>query len=254
MIELIFVIVIMGILAKFGTELFLKIYNGYTTTAWATSANEKTMNAIQEIANRLRERIPESVEVTGGGSGVRWIGRDVDGWNNGRWSGVADIAPNTDSNATLIETPGTDASYFSTANDYAVYFLQNDDIPGSATFYTANGSMFKVSGFDTSGSRNAFVFSNSLSRASEFYVAAEYAYSLAFNSATKTLSLSRWKPWNNGAVETFTLADGIDLFTVKNAQGNAGGFLVTLCQKTKMVFDQNNTIGEYRICKQKFIF
>lgn len=252
MLELIFVIVVMGILAKFGVELLKQVYDNYSRTVVATKLNQQTMNVIQQVANRLRERIPESVRLTTGG--IEWIGKDVDGWNDSSWSGIADIGFTTDSNTTLIESPGTNAGYFGTSNDYALYFIQNDDIPGPGTFYVigAAGSMHAVSGFDTSSGRNAFLFdiNNVVKKASEHYVASEFAYRLDYDSTNKKLYVQSYKPWKNTAPTSFLLSDQISRFTIKNFKGNAGGFLVTVCMENKNYLGE----GDYSVCKQKFIF
>jgi len=248
MLELIFVIVVMGILAKFGVDLFKQIYDNYARTVIVTSLEEKTETALAQIANRLRERIPESARLITGG--IEWIGRDSDGWNDAAWSGVADIGEGyTDSNATLIETPGTDGSYFGTANAFALYFLQNDVVPGSASFY-GGSSMHPIAGFDTTGTRNAFTFASSVTKASEHYVVSEFAYKLVLNGTQ--LFLHKYKPWNAGyAEQSYLLLDNsVSDFAIKNFKGNAGGFIVVLC------LDEPNLIGEgeTKICKQKFVF
>ncbi|MBD3800733.1 MAG: type II secretion system protein [Campylobacterales bacterium] len=250
MLELIFVIVVMGILAKFGVDLFKQIYDNYARTVIVTSLEEKTETALAQIANRLRERIPESARLITGG--IEWIGRDSDGWNNASWSGVADIGKDySDSNSTLIETPGTVSTYFTekAANWYAVYFLQNDVVPGSDSFYTGS-SMHPVSGFDTTSTRNAFTFATPLQKASEHYVVSEFAYKLVLNGTR--LFLHKYKPWNARYRErTYLLLDNsVSDFAIKNFKGNAGGFIVVLC------LDEPNLIGEgeTKICKQKFVF
>jgi prepilin-type N-terminal cleavage/methylation domain-containing protein len=253
MIELIFVIVVMGIMAKFGVELLKKVYENYARTVKATQLHEQTQTLIQQISNRLRERIPESVIVSASGNSIQWISRDTDGWNGGEWSGIADIGPLTDSNATLIETPGTNSAHFSTANDFAVYFLQNDDIPGASSFYASNtDTLHPISGFISNGTQNAFTFDSnrSIKKVSEHYIVTEHAYSISFDSTSGDLNMTRSKPWNGTTSSPFVLADNIALFTIKNFKGNAGGFIVTICMTN------NDFIGEggYRICKQKFIF
>ena len=203
----------------------------------------------------MRERIPESVIVNAAGNGIKWISRDTDGWNGGQWSGIADIGPQTDSNATFIETPGTSSTYFNTANNYAVYFLQNDDIPGASSFYasgTSTDTLHPVRGLTSNSTQNAFTFDSnrSIKKASEHYVVAEYAYSINFDSTSGDLNLTRSKPWNGTVSSPFVLANNISLFTIKNFKGNAGGFIVTVCMTNNDFLGE----GEYRICKQKFVF
>jgi prepilin-type N-terminal cleavage/methylation domain-containing protein len=247
MLELIFVIVVMGILAKFGVEIYLQIFNNYANTIDTTSKEQKTQNAIEVIAKRLSERIPESTQLTT--TGIKWVGKDVDGWNGGVWSGIADIAPTTDTNATFIESPGSDMSAFVTSNNYALFFRQNDAMSQSM-FYNANGVIYPISGTDTSGTHNAFVLSRAAGRGSEHYVISEYAYELSYDSSTKKLMLKTSKPWNGGGSTSYLLADHISGFSIINFKRNAGGFLVKLCM------ERNDFTGEgsTSICKQKFIY
>ncbi len=248
MVELIFVIVVMAILAKFGVELYLQIYNNYSNTIDTTDKEEKTQTLIEEIANRLRERIPESTQLIA--NGIRWVGRDTDGWNNGTWSGVADIGHETDSNKTLIESPGTDMTVFNgSGGKYALFFKQNDAM-GNSLFYTLNGVMYPISTSDTTGTRNAFILSRSIWKGSEHYIVSEFAYSIVYNSGAKTLTLSTFKPWTNTAPVNYLMADGISNFSIMNFKGNAGGFIIKLCM------EHSNFTGERNasVCKQKFVF
>lgn len=121
MMELIFVIVVMGILSKFGVELFKQIYENYARTTITASLMSKTEVAVLEIANRLTYRIKDSVIVsTGTGNTAfrplisangnenvfEWVGIDNDGWDEGKWSGIIDLdSPNTI--YTQLASPGT---------------------------------------------------------------------------------------------------------------------------------------------------
>lgn len=107
MLELIFVIVIMGILAKFGVELFKQTYEGYTRSLYINELQTKSANAVQTMANRLTYRIKDSVRSTGIGSNfVQWKGFAIDSWLENGWSGIIDL---DDSNATTLSSPGTAA-------------------------------------------------------------------------------------------------------------------------------------------------
>ncbi len=250
MLELIFVIVIMAILAKFGVELYLQIVNNYVNTIDTTEKEEQTQVLIEQIANRLRERIPESTRLTAGG--IDWIGVETSGWNGGLWSGIADIGRGeTDSNATLIESPGTSASRFNGTNGkYALFFKQNDVMARSLFYNNAGGVMHAVSTFDTSAGRNAFVLSANAGKISEHYFVSEFAYSLDWDSAAQKLYLYTFKPWINNVKTRYLLGERVSLFTVKNLKGNAGGMLITVCMRRHNFTGE----GDASICKQKFIF
>lgn len=108
MLELIFVIVVMGILAKFGVELFMQTYEGYTRSLYINELQTKSANAVQTIANRLTYRIKDSVlSNTIGTNTVTWQAMDIDGWLDNAWSGIVDL---DDSNVTVLSSPGTSAA------------------------------------------------------------------------------------------------------------------------------------------------
>lgn len=105
MLELIFVIVVMGILAKFGVELFKQSYEGYARSLYINELQTKSTNAVQTLANRLTYRIKDSVSSsTIGGNTVTWKGLDIDGWDAKNWSGIVDLQA---SSATALVSPGT---------------------------------------------------------------------------------------------------------------------------------------------------
>jgi len=245
MLELVFVIVIMGILAKFGVDLIKQTYENYARTVALASLEEKTENAILQISNRLRERIPDSVIVSASGNSIQWVGKDIDGWSDGSWSGLADLL-NPSTNANNIVSPGTADIFSANSNNYALYFVQNDFSTGASTFYGAAGPMHPITNFTGT---NTLVFGTGIAKASEHYVIARYAYNLDFTAASGNLNLTRSTPWNGNVTATFLLADHVDNFFITNYQEGGGGFIVHLC------ISSNNFLGEdYSICKQKFIF
>lgn len=243
MLELVFVIVVMGILAKFGVELIKQTYENYARSVIVSSLQEKTENALMQISNRLRERIPDSVMFPTTTS-IQWISKDIDTWNAGEWSGVADLL-HRDMNRTNIVTPATTLS--GTAANYAVYFIQNDYMTSPAAFYAANSTvMHGISSYIAGDLR----LTRNLVKASEHYLIARYAYRLEYTAASGDLDLTVWTPWNTAdGNNTYQLADNVSDFYVTNYQGGGGGFIVHLC------IDSDNFMGEsYSICKQKFIF
>ncbi|MBN2782153.1 MAG: prepilin-type N-terminal cleavage/methylation domain-containing protein, partial [Campylobacterales bacterium] len=67
MIELIFVIVVMGIVGKFGVEFLAQAYNNYVYASINNSLQAKSEMAVESIASRLQNRIKNSI-----------IARDID--------------------------------------------------------------------------------------------------------------------------------------------------------------------------------
>ncbi|MDD2358478.1 MAG: prepilin-type N-terminal cleavage/methylation domain-containing protein [Thiovulaceae bacterium] len=123
MIELIFVIVVIGIIAKFGVEFLIQAYNGYIFSAVQNKLQTQTETALEQIANRLQYRIKSSIIVRDDNNNnfannfrslanannlghetiLEWVGYDIDGlrgnWNGTMyvptWSGFIDLAGST---------------------------------------------------------------------------------------------------------------------------------------------------------------
>ncbi len=127
MLELIFVIVILGIVASIGSELIAKVYGQYIVQRAQHRASIKTELAATQIANRLASAIPGTVyrirtnntyepidtNLTVDGDlykGLRWIGSDTDSFSATSppgWSGFCDL--NASITPTVL-TPGSDLS------------------------------------------------------------------------------------------------------------------------------------------------
>lgn len=124
MLELIFVIIILGIVSSIGAELIAKVYGSYIVQRAQHRATVKTELAVLQIANRLTSAIPgtlyrikddnstETVEVNMGGSpdgykGLLWVGSDTDSFTASPtpgWTGFCDLTAST---KTTMSTPGS---------------------------------------------------------------------------------------------------------------------------------------------------
>lgn len=142
MIELIFVIVVMGILGKFGVEFLRQAYESYIASSINNTLQANSGTAVEFIAARLQDRIKDSVIVrTGAGAPVvaladanyttvytvlEWIGADGDGFrgnsddnttlpifNKPNWSGIIDI-DHADANASVLVSPETNTTKIDT--------------------------------------------------------------------------------------------------------------------------------------------
>ena len=60
LIELVFVIVVLGIISMFGTDLYTKIYKSYVHVRAVNQLEARTQNAMMLITNRLEDRIKSS--------------------------------------------------------------------------------------------------------------------------------------------------------------------------------------------------
>jgi len=136
MIELVFVIVVLGIVASIGSEIIVQVYESYIIQRATHNASLKSELAINQIANRLLYRIDKSVlarvpgntaavegvdvyplsKVPLGAAGVdtftalEWIAYDNDGFTQSSqpaWSGFADLNA---SKYTAIVTTGSKLS------------------------------------------------------------------------------------------------------------------------------------------------
>jgi Tfp pilus assembly protein PilE len=127
MLELVFVIVILGIVASIGAEIITQVYESYIVQRATHRSSVKTELAATQIANRLTYAIPGTV--IGRTSQIdptyraiddldaetykimQWIGYDADSFGahtttsrRPGWSGLCDI---DDCNVTSIATPGS---------------------------------------------------------------------------------------------------------------------------------------------------
>ncbi len=126
MIELIFVIVIMGIIGKFGTEFLAQAYKSFLYTNVNHQLQSKSESAVEIIAKLLEYRIKDSVIARtakgatppipiGNASGdsytvLEWIGVDNEGFrgmSQPYWSGIIDL---NSSNATSLVSPDTNTT------------------------------------------------------------------------------------------------------------------------------------------------
>jgi len=183
MVEAIFVIVILGIVASVGSSIIVKVYESYIMEKAIHNASAKTELAINQIANRLVYRIDQSMlardptttvytygttvypirEVPLGSvdtyRGLEWIGYDNDGFSassSPAWSGFVDL--NASSYGSLISTASNFASENTILNNLAggggagnpaIYFLgeseyKNGSFYDAMCMYNNTGCIFPV--------------------------------------------------------------------------------------------------------------
>lgn len=133
MVELIFVIAVLGIVASIGAEIIARVYENYLVQRAGHRASIKTQLAMNQIANRLRYAIPGTVirrigknnsnyefltqsmtlDPTGDTYNVlQWVGYDGDSFEaiataanrKPGWSGFIDLAASTKAS---LSTPGS---------------------------------------------------------------------------------------------------------------------------------------------------
>ena len=151
MLELIFVIVIMGIIGKFGVEFLAQSYKNFIFSSINNRLQADSEFAVEFIAARLQHRIKDSVIAkTATNSAtvapttvpinqadqtiadyrvIAWIATDIEGFrglSNGatpylpNWSGIIDLYDPLSTN-TLLVTPGTNTTDINTLIDILSY-------------------------------------------------------------------------------------------------------------------------------------
>jgi len=162
MIELIFVIVIIGILSKFGVEFLAQAYNSFIFSTINNSLQSRSASALEIIGSRLQFRIKDSViarkvtapvdfqgigdsNLSNSATVLEWVGYDIDGFRGNTsptWSGIIDL---DNSSATSLNTPDTNLTEItnligtlsagtsengtasvSNVGDIAIYFVGSD--------------------------------------------------------------------------------------------------------------------------------
>jgi hypothetical protein len=155
MIELIFAIVVIGILAKFGVEFLSQAYRSFIYTNVNHTLQSQSEGAVELIASKLQYRIKDSVIARHNSNDfypigqlnpaqinnydtLEWIGEDVEGFRgiqSSLWSGIFDLDA---SSAALLISPATNTiainanidalsdSNSSLNTDAVLYFVGSD--------------------------------------------------------------------------------------------------------------------------------
>jgi len=164
MLELVFVIVILGIVSSIGAELIANVYDNYIVQRAQHRASVKTQLALNQIVNRIRYAIPSTMGRRVGKTGafelntatmisssdaytvLQWVGADNDSFEAissdadraPGWSGFCDIAASTQ---TSISTPGSNFDLANTiqtnlgrTGNFAIYF------PGDSVAHYGTGA------------------------------------------------------------------------------------------------------------------
>lgn len=265
LIELIFVIVIIGILSKYGIGLLKNAYENYFYSKVNNELQAKTEAALSTIAQRLTYRIKESViakKADGNFSALssstydddavvlEWLGQDIDSYRavgEPLYSGVIDIDSNN-TNITKLYSPKTNASI----GNGALFFVgeQNIDVVDGFGWngalanqkgsihpikITSNNYFTSDAGADFSG---ATIY--------EHYQFIKSAYAIENDNGTLWL-YTDYQPWKGGSYgdgNKFKLMENVDTFRFR-----MDGTLMRLqlCVKSTMM-------EEYSLCKEKTVF
>lgn len=292
MIELIFVIIIMGILAKFGVEFLARAYENFIYSSTNNTLQAKTASAVEFVANRLQYRIKDSVIVRQSLGGnleplsnalagtdyvvLEWISEDIDGYrglNAPLWSGIIDVdagggnilvspATNTQEINTLIKTLSNGGSDI---NDSALYYVGANTIPDTfgwdAAITDQNQSMHPI---QSDGTANLFYASTTSpmiitnfngTRIYEYYKLAWTAYAVTVENDDLYFYYD-YQPWQGDK-----FSDGKKSILMENVstfQAIALGSIIKIqvCAKSDIILGKNDgsEVGGYSLCKEKTVY
>jgi hypothetical protein len=273
MIELIFVIVIMGIIGKFGVEFLARAYKSFFITTLQNRLQQQSEAAVTQIATRLQYRIKNSIVMSTGANKLEWVGYDIDGlrghWDVNKsanlplWSGFIDINSTFIPSTTFLSTPESNTTAIDntiqalsgntkTIADAAIFFVgasnPTNTIWDGAVADQAGELAHPITSSGTSGfAPHVDDFSNV--DIYEFYKLAWSAYTVELNTTSNKLILYyNYQPWNGNTANdgnSSILMENIDSFNYQTI-----GDLIKI-----QVCVHGDNIGEnISVCKEKTIF
>ena len=278
MLELVFVIIILGIVSSIGAEIIASVYESYIIQRATHRSSIKTELAATQIANRLTYAVPGTVigRISDANSGYRaiddldletykvmqWMGYDADSFGahtaasrRPGWSGLSDIDA---SNVTSISTPGSQLDLSTTIIDN----LSNGtrDLSDAALFFASTYNPTNISYTDINNSSG---LSN---------VASGTGETITLDAATGTRNISElyklsWSSYavvpvqRNGAVCTDPATQVCDLHLRYNFQpwngirynDNATSNRVLLRNVTVFRFTGTGNTVRFKICQRENI-
>jgi len=264
MLELVFVIVILGIVSSIGAEIIAKVYENYIVQRAQHRASVKTQLALNQIVNRLRYAIPDTMVRRAGIAGaaenmqlgqamssnqddytvLQWVGADGDSFEaiasaadrKPGWSGFLDL------NAPSLTSLVSRGSNFTLTNaiqsnlggdgNFTIYF------PGDPVSHSATGAGETI----TLGAAAGAIF--------ERYKLAWSSYALSIENGDLFL-------YYDFAPITGTAINGTRRLLLKNVsnfkfRGTGQSTRIKICVEE---YIENNTTGTgIPSCKEKVVF
>ncbi len=269
LIELVFVIVVIGIISKFGVELLYKSYEAYVVSNTFNRLTNESELAVKQIANRLSYRIKDTViartvpggavvpigSIAGNENVLEWMGIDSDGWRSSSptWSGLIDLSPVSigglaTSTINGLSSPGT------TTNDSGAIFFIGAPVDLSTNFgydgaavTTQSEAIHPVNMGAVITSSNADDFDDI--DVYEFYQFTKSAFAVSLEGSDLYFYYG-YKPWDGEG-----MASGTKALLMENVKSfdfaTIGDILIV-----QVCLTDNNAagLGEYSLCKEKVIF
>ena len=287
MLELIFVIVVIGILSKFGVEFLAQAYRNFIFSNINNRLQAQSEAAVEFIAKRLEYRLKGS-EVARQGLGgaatsikdptvtgntwtvLEWVGEDVDGLRGDTapyWSGVLDLDDPSTTNLNLV-SPGTNLGLLATnasnliANlggagigDVAIHFVGGvrDSLNFGWDGFTNTISDKSIHPIGANG--NALTGNFADAEVYEFYKLSWTAYGILHDADDTLWLYYNYQPWLNETINSDTTQRQLIMENVSSFQFRAVDDLlkIQVCVQSDNIVD-GTTAGEYAICKEKTVF
>ena len=287
MIELIFVIVIMGIIGKFGTEFLAQAYESFIFSNTNNKLQARSAKTVEFIASRLENRIKDSViarqtpagtpegigsvSATTNYTVLEWISADIDGFRGTTkpyWSSILDLDA---SSATTLVSPDTNT----TAIDGLIRMLSNNgsNISNAAIYFIGSNSDINSYGYasglsDQSGAihpinanagtpaLNDFVSSIAGKDFTgvdlyEYYKLAWTANAIVWtpaNGGTLTYYYD-YQPWNKKQLGNANTKSAVLMEGISTFQFMSIGSIMKI-----QVCAGDDLVEDYSLCKEKTIF
>jgi prepilin-type N-terminal cleavage/methylation domain-containing protein len=278
MLELIFVIVILGIVASIGAEIIAKVYDSYILERAQHRASVKTELAATQIANRLAYAIRGTVYRKSTESGaaleeindplgyplkpdtyylLQWVGYDADSFGAitsdtdklPGWSGFCDLNVSTGS---TVSTPG---SKLSLAHDIIQNLSNNAEDVDSAKLYFVGyeDNESNITGYDTSTTPNTLTLTPPPSRKVEQYKLAWTSYALVVDSNNSLYLYHNFSAVPKAALPSSPTTSQrsllLDHITTFKFRGDGQTIRFKICTSENIGEDFNVTS-----CKEKAVF
>ncbi|MEA1953004.1 MAG: prepilin-type N-terminal cleavage/methylation domain-containing protein [Campylobacterota bacterium] len=268
MLEVIFVIIILGIISSIGSELIAKVYENYIVQRAQHRASIKTQLAINQIANRLSHAIlntlarkegrgsaPENIDAamlsaSNAYTVLQWVGSDNDSFeaistDDSRkpgWSAFCDLDA---SSSTLLSTPGSNLGLANTIIQNLSANTGAKSIGDASIFFPNDSTSHGIS----SASGETITLDAAASRIVERYKLAWTSYALVVEEGDLNLY------YNFSPVGGVNIPDGtphqllLKNVTTFKFEGRGETIRIKLCIEERIAED--STIPS---CKEKAIF
>lgn len=292
-IELLFVIIIIGILSKFGFEFLRQAYENFIFSNINQQLQANSEMAVESIASRLQYRIKDSViarnpgvafaglansTLGANGTVLEWVGYDIDSLRAGAtpsYSGIVDLN-HASTTATQLLSPETNttainATIAALSNggsgmaNTAIYFLgSNSD---ATTGYGWNGVAITTQGaamhpVKADGANAAYLVprrgDNGVTNGMAGFDGYEY-YQLAWSAYAVALEGSdlflyyNYQPWEGEAYTVATIANGNKVLLMQNVDTFRFTAVGSIV-KLQVCVRSTQTNNTYSICKEKTVF